>query len=119
MPTKKKRIGFIPRFDVLSVIDNISKEEKLSNSKVVNILLEEALYARGLIKNIDKTFLNKKLKNFINNIGDFQSIYNEEDFKFFNRREEFNQSKSNIKVYKIFIQFLHFKKMVNILEEYD
>ena len=57
MPTKKKRIGFIPRFDVLKVINKISKEEKLSNSKVVNILIEEVLYARGLIEKIEKTFL--------------------------------------------------------------
>ena len=54
MPTKKRRIGFIPSFDVLKVISEISKEEKLSNSKVVNILIEESLYARGLIKNIKK-----------------------------------------------------------------
>tara|TARA_B100000963_G_C22209995_1_gene486868 strand:+ start:324 stop:560 length:237 start_codon:yes stop_codon:yes gene_type:complete len=38
----------------LRVISQISKEEKLSNSKVVNILIEESLYARGLIKNIEK-----------------------------------------------------------------
>ena len=50
MPTKKKRIGFIPKVNVLKVIDDISEKENLSNSKVVNILLEEALYTRGLIK---------------------------------------------------------------------
>ena len=44
MPTKKRRIGFIPRFDVLKVVNKISEEEKLSNSKVVNILIEDALY---------------------------------------------------------------------------
>ena len=38
----------------MRVISQISKEEKLSNSKVVNILIEESLYARGLIKNIEK-----------------------------------------------------------------
>ncbi len=62
MPTKKRRIGFIPRFDVLKVINKISEEEKLSNSKVVNILIEEALYARGLIEKIEKRYIPAIIK---------------------------------------------------------
>ena len=69
MPTKKRRIGFIPRFDVLKVINEISEEEELSNSKVVNILIEEALYARGLIKKIEKNLLTGDYKYFIDGIS--------------------------------------------------
>ena len=48
MPTKKKRVGFIPREDVLRIIDKLSIENNLSNSKIINILVEEALCYRGI-----------------------------------------------------------------------
>ena len=49
MPTKKKRVGFIPRDDVMRIIDNLSMENNLSNSKIISILVEEALSIRGII----------------------------------------------------------------------
>ena len=119
MPTKKRRIGFIPRFDVLKVIDKISEEEKLSNSKVANMLIEEALYARGLIKKIEKSLFTKDYSDFANNINYLENILHKDNFKFDNGKEVFKESKDNIKTYKKFIQFLHFKKMMNIFEEYD
>ncbi len=48
MPTKKKRVGFIPREDVMKIIDKLSKENNLSNSKIISILVEEALSIRGI-----------------------------------------------------------------------
>ena len=48
MPTKKRRVGFIPRSNVLDLIDELSFENNLSNSKIINILVEEALFKRGL-----------------------------------------------------------------------
>ena len=48
MPTKKKRVGFIPREDVMRIIDNLSIENNLSNSKIISILVEEALSIRGI-----------------------------------------------------------------------
>jgi len=119
MPTKKRRIGFIPRFDVLKVIYKISEEEKLSNSKVVNILIEEALYARGQIKEIENSLLTGNYKDFVNNINYLQNIFNKDNFKFDNGNEVFNEPKDNSKIYKKFIQFLYFKKMMNIFEKYD
>ncbi len=119
MPTKKRRVGFIPRFDVLKVIDKISEEEKLSNSKVVNILIEEALYARGLIKKIEKCVFTSDFKEFVNNINYLENIFYEDNIKFYNDNEVFKESKDNSKIYKKFIQFLHFKKMMNIFEEYN
>ena len=35
MPTKKRRVSFIPRNDVLDLINKLSLESNLSNSKVV------------------------------------------------------------------------------------
>ena len=48
MPSPKKRIGFLPRTQVSKIIDQICEEENLSQSKVVGILVEEALAARGI-----------------------------------------------------------------------
>ena len=119
MPTKKRRIGFIPRFDVLNVINKISEKEKLSNSKVVNILIEEALYARGLIGKIEKNLYNDDYKEFINNINYMENIFYEDYFGFKNSKEVFKKSKNDKNLYKRFIQFLHFKKMMNIFDEYN
>ena len=66
-----KRIGYLPRKRVLEIIDQISKSESISMSKVVGILVEEALDARGianfgysnLIKNKSFNSENKPIKN--------------------------------------------------------
>ena len=49
MQNKVKRIGYLPRKRVLEIIDEISKSESISRSKVVGILVEEALDARGIV----------------------------------------------------------------------
>ena len=48
MEIKVKRIGYLPRKRVLEIIDEISQSESISRSKVVGILVEEALDARGI-----------------------------------------------------------------------
>tara|TARA_B100000900_G_C20419989_1_gene650535 strand:+ start:95 stop:463 length:369 start_codon:yes stop_codon:yes gene_type:complete len=62
MDNKVKRIGYLPRKRVLEIIDEISKSESISRSKVVGILVEEALDARGIV-NFGYSNLNN-LKNF-------------------------------------------------------
>ena len=63
MPTKKKRVGFIPREDVMKIIDKLSTENNLSNSKIINILVEEALSLRGWFNKktgkVSKTYLSE------------------------------------------------------------
>ena len=63
MENKVKRIGYLPRKRVLEIIDEISKSESISRSKVVGILVEEALDARGIANfgysNINKSELYK------------------------------------------------------------
>tara|TARA_Y100001970_G_C13765712_1_gene618024 strand:+ start:297 stop:665 length:369 start_codon:yes stop_codon:yes gene_type:complete len=56
MDTNVKRIGYLPRKRVLEIIDKISESESISRSKVVGILVEEALDARGIA---NFGFLNK------------------------------------------------------------
>ena len=58
MESTVKRIGYLPRKRVLEIIDQISKSESISRSKVVGILVEEALDARG-IANFGFSNLNK------------------------------------------------------------
>ena len=59
MENQVKRIGYLPRKRVLEIIDQISKSESISMSKVVGILVEEALDARGIAnfgyRNLKKT----------------------------------------------------------------
>ena len=69
MENKVKRIGYLPRKRVLEIIDEISKSESISRSKVVGILVEEALDARGIANfgysNISKSNIYKS-DNFKN-----------------------------------------------------
>ena len=68
MEKKVKRIGYLPRKRVLEIIDEISKSESISRSKVVGLLVEEALDARGIANfgysNISKSNLYKS-DNFL------------------------------------------------------
>ena len=64
MPTKKKRVGFIPRGDVMRIIDKLSIENNLSNSKIISILVEEALTIRGIFnKKNGKAIQSYQLNN--------------------------------------------------------
>ena len=67
MENKVKRIGYLPRKRVLEIIDEISKSESISRSKVVGILVEEALDARGIANfgysNISKSNIYKSDNN--------------------------------------------------------
>ena len=77
MPTKKKRVGFIPREDVMRIIEKLSTENNLSNSKIISILVEEALSIRGMFnkkngKATQSYQLNEdNLQNLFDNSGDF------------------------------------------------
>ena len=71
MENKVKRIGYLPRKRVLEIIDEISKSESISRSKVVGILVEEALDARG-IANFGYSNINKSNLYKSDNYQDFQ-----------------------------------------------
>ena len=71
MENKVKRIGYLPRKRVLEIIDEISKSESISRSKVVGILVEEALDARG-IANFEYSNISKSNKYKSDNFKDLQ-----------------------------------------------
>ena len=112
MPTKKRRVGFIPRSDVLEIINQLSTENNLSNSKVINILVEEALYKRGIFqinkendtKNSGRTINNNRLINELNESSQ-QSINS--------IPREFNIQSLDLEIYEKFIMFLQFQEKMN------
>ena len=128
MPTKKKRVGFIPREDVMRIINKLSTENNLSNSKIIGILVEEALSIRGIFnkKNGKVTQLYQSnednSQNFSDNSIDF--IDNEKlsiDTNFGNysipskstHLNEENQEAFDLQTYKKFLSFLKFQEMMD------
>ena len=131
MPTKKKRVGFIPREDVMRIIDKLSIENNLSNSKIISILVEEALSKRGIFnKNngkVTQSYLDIKTlsDNLIEDPNESKHIEKfTKNINFRNQNDSFKKSfiKDNkqdtfdLKTYKKFLLFLEFKKMI---DEYD
>ena len=82
MDNTVKRIGYLPRKRVLEIIDKISETESISRSKVVGILVEEALAARG-IDNFgfgNKININRsKIENFSDSVKSNQKTDIAED----------------------------------------
>ena len=128
MPTKKKRVGFIPREDVMRIIDKLSIENNLSNSKIISILVEEALSIRGIFnkKNGKATQLFQQnednLQNLFGNSGDFLdkakfSIDNNtENHSIPSKSTHLNepiQEAFDLQTYKKFLSFLKFQEMMD------
>ena len=131
MPTKKKRVGFIPREDVMRIIEKLSTENNLSNSKIISILVEEALSIRGIFnKNNGKatqSFQPPEVhsKNFSDNFADLvdksepsinTKLVNHFDPSNSTHLNKVNNEAFDLKTYKKFLSFLKFQEMT---EKYD
>ena len=131
MPTKKKRVGFIPREDVMRIIDQLSIENNLSNSKIISILVEEALSIRGIFnKNNGKANPSFHLqKDNSQKLSDNSAELIDKsepsiDTKLVNHLNpsnsthinEVNNEAFDLKTYKKFLSFLKFQEMT---EKYD
>ena len=127
MPTKKKRVGFIPREEVMKIISKLSIENNLSNSKIINILVEEALSIRGIFnKKTGKENLSySEIKEFSQYLDEnsADSRDNErstintklENYKNSDKRNLFKQIKQDdidLQTYKKFLLFLKFQEMI-------
>ena len=97
MPTKKKRVGFIPREEVMKIINELSMENNLSNSKIISILVEEALSIRGIF-NKQKGKATQSLAMIEENSDDL------------------SEGNIDLQTYKKFLSFLKFQEM---MEEYN
>ena len=126
MPTKKKRVGFIPREDVMRIIDKLSIENNLSNSKIISILVEEALSIRGIFnKNNGKATPSFQLPEINSqNLADKSADFIDKskpsiDTKLVNLLNQSNSTDLNeinneafdLKTYKKFLSFLRFQEM--------
>jgi len=97
MPTKKKRVGFIPREEVMKIIVKLSMENNLSNSKIISILVEEALSMRGIFNKKKGTATQSYLKIEENS-------------------DDISAGNIDLQAYKKFLSFLKFQEM---MEEYN
>ena len=131
MPTKKKRVGFIPREDVMRIINKLSIENNLSNSKIISILVEEALSIRGIFnkKNGKITQSYKIIIDNSQNLFDNCTVVKDNakssiDTQLGNNfspiktssLNEANQEAFDLQTYKKFLSFLKFKEM---MEKHD
>jgi len=128
MPSIRKRIGYLPSMNAQKSITNIAKKEKLSQSKVVGILVEEALLARaGMDLHNINDVISKNLLSMENNtdnstirfsdvdelISDKGITYNTKKYKYKSELslhdsiEDFNEE-----LFEQFKQFLLFQKMI-------
>ena len=114
MPTKKKRVGFIPREDVMRIIDKLSIENNLSNSKIISILVEEALSIRGIFnkKNGKVTQSYQSHEDNLKNIVDTNLGNHFISSKSTHLNEE-NQETFDLQTYKKFLSFLKFQEMMD------
>ena len=113
MPTKRRRIGFLPRLEVQSIIDKICNHNKLSQSKVTGILVEEALSFRGVLrtptKKISLDFLMSDNEISLNPNKTFNSkIPNDED----NLNLDNGSMSDEVQMINDFIEFKFFKKIM-------
>jgi len=128
MPTKKKRVGFIPREDVMRIIDKLSIENNLSNSKIISILVEEALSKRGIFnkKNgkVTQSYQSNddNSKNLFDNSSEFTdnaklSIDTNLGNHFIPSKSTHlnveNQQAFDLQTYKKFLSFLKFQEMMD------
>tara|TARA_B100000035_G_C20529512_1_gene348963 strand:+ start:52 stop:453 length:402 start_codon:yes stop_codon:yes gene_type:complete len=133
MPTKKKRVGFIPREDVMRIIDKLSIENNLSNSKIISILVEEALSIRGIfdkkngkaiqtyqLNSNDKKDLSDNSGHFIDNakrsIDD--NLGNNLIHSKSTHLNEENKGTLDLQTYKKFLSFLKFQEMMDKYNTY-
>ena len=94
MPTKKKRVGFIPREEVMKIIDKLSIENNLSNSKIISILVEEALSVRGIFNRGNGKATQSYLKIEENS-------------------DDISEEHIDLQTYKKFLSFLKFQEMMD------
>ena len=113
MPTQKRRIGFLPRTEVQNIIDKICVHNKLSQSKVTGILVEEALSSRGVLntslKKLEFEFINNYHEEWLTADKKFNSeMSNNED----NINLEDDYIKDEVQMINDFIEYKFFKNIM-------
>ena len=121
MPSRRKRIGFLPSEEVHRIIDKLCTTNEISQSKVTGLLVEEALRNRGVLMD---SFTEKRSSE-----RDFEKLSFEQE-SFFNNKKLLDNSNDyivnkkafsdDIRMMHEFIEFKYFKKIMkqnnNLLE---
>ena len=114
MPTLRKRIGFLPRSEVQIILEKICIHNKLSQSKVTGILVEEALKSRGVlntyIRPLASDFINDSNKTLLTDNKELtRELPNEED-----NINSYNSSiNDEVQMINDYIEFKFFKNIMN------
>ena len=98
MPSIRKRIGYLPSINAQENITKIAHKEKLSQSKVVGLLVEEALVARGLFSlQNSKDLIRKNLYTkeiYVNNLSinhnDIDELISDKGITYNNKKYKLN-----------------------------
>ena len=114
MPTQRRRIGFLPSSEVQNIIDKVCNHNKLSQSKVTGILVEEALRSRGVLN----TSIKELSFKFCSNNGEVLSIPNKKLNNGMPIVEDNNHLddvsiKDEVQMINDYIEFKFFKNIMN------
>ena len=115
MPSQRKRIGFLPSEEVHEIIDKLCTTNKISQSKVTGLLVEEALRSRGVLS--ESFGLNKLEKEDFSNHS-----FKKEPFSKNNKTQIEGDDclvnkkvlSDDIKMMHEFIEFKYFKKVMKL-----
>ena len=114
MPTQRKRIGYLPRAEVQKIIDQICKHNKLSQSKVTGILVEEALKTRRVLNSFPNNLSSLNDSDYSNLLSidnvSFNSKTKKEDENI-NLNE--NYFKDEVRMINDYIEYKFFKNIMN------
>ena len=113
MPSPRKRIGFLPSSEVQIIIEKICEHNKLSQSKVTGILVEEALRYRGVLKNATKNLSSDYNGNLDKlSIQNYQTLNNETNKVDENLIFEDGYINEDFQMISDYIKFKYFKKIM-------
>ena len=129
MPSTRKRIGYLPSINAQETITKIANKEKLSQSKVVGILVEEALIAReGIDLKDSNELIRESLYSMENNNDNSTFSHNDLDELISDKGITYNTNKYNYtkkvisseqgenfneELFEQFKQFILFQKMIH------
>jgi len=65
MPSRRKRIGFLPSEEVHEIIEKLCTANEFSQSKVTGLLVEEALRSRGVLSDSINKNISNKIKFYL------------------------------------------------------
>ena len=124
MPSIRKRIGYLPSINAQKKISKIANKENLSQSKVVGILVEEALTARSGFEHQNSNDLIKKnldrkenhLDNSSINHNDVDELISDKGITYNTKKYTYNSqldlsANFNEELFEQFRQFILFQKM--------